>query len=270
MTALGTNTRGGIVYAARVGYAAEGVVYAVLGVLALLAAFGESGGRLTDGKGAIQAIGSQPFGTFLLWATAIGLACYALWNGVRAALDPEHKGSDGKGIAKRVGYAASSLTHVGLAIYAGQLAYGSSSSSGGSKTWVAKLLEVPFGAVLIGLVGAFAIAFGVSQIRKAVKGNVGEQYAHAPLQPKVKRVSHKIARVGIFARGLVFPIIGVSLIYAALEHDAGEANGFGEALAKFAGAPFGMFVLTFVAAGLLAYGIHLFFVARYGHLPAPR
>jgi hypothetical protein len=58
-TALGNQARGGIVYAARIGYAAEGVVYAVLGVLALMAAFGESNGRLTDSKGAIEAIGDQ-------------------------------------------------------------------------------------------------------------------------------------------------------------------------------------------------------------------
>jgi hypothetical protein len=267
-TALGSQTRGGIVYAARIGYAAKGLVYAVLGVLALLAAFGE-GGRLTDSKGAVEAIGSQPFGTFLLWAVAVGMVCYAGWNAIRAALDPEHKGSEPKGIAKRIGYGFSAVVHFGLALYAAQLAYGSGSSSGGTQTWVAKLLDLPFGAVLVGIAGAVAIFFGATQIFKAAKGRVGEQYANAPLAPNVRRISRRIARVGVFARGLVFPVIGFSLLVAAWKHDPGQADGFGEALSTFARQPFGAFLLTFVAAGLLAYGVHLFFVARYGRLPAP-
>jgi hypothetical protein len=71
---LSREAGGKIIYAARIGYASQGVVYAVLGVLALLAAFGESKGRLTDGKGAVQAIGDQPLGGVLLWVTAAGLA----------------------------------------------------------------------------------------------------------------------------------------------------------------------------------------------------
>ena len=268
--AMDDHTRGGVVYAARIGYAAEGVVYGVLGILALLAAFGESDGRLTDTKGAVETIGQQPFGAFLLWATAVGLACYALWNGVRAVLDPEHNGSDGKGKLKRVGYGVSCLGHLALAVYAAQLAYGSSHSSSSTQTWVAKLLSYPLGALLIGVVGAIAIVFGAHQVYVAARGEVGEQYAAAPLAPSTKRISHRVAQVGVLARGLVFPVIGISLIVAAWQHDPGEAHGFGEALGEFAGGPLGTWLLIFVAAGLLAYGVHLFFVARYGRLPAPR
>jgi hypothetical protein len=267
---VGHKSGRGIVYAARVGYAAHGVVYAVLGVLALLTAFGEASGKLTDSRGALEAIGEQPFGTALLWATSVGLLCYALWSAVRAVLDPEHKGSDGKGTLKRVGYAFTSFTHFALSVYAAQLAYGSSRSSGGTRTWVAKLLDLPFGQALIGLVGAIAIGFGLQQIHAALKGKVGHQYASAPLGPRVHRISKRVARVGVFARGLVFPVIGASLMFAALRNNAGEAEGFGEALGAFAGGPFGMFTLTFVAAGLFAYGVHMFFIARYGRLPQPR
>lgn len=259
----------GIVYAARIGYAAHGVVYAVLGVLALMTAFGESGGKLTDSKGAVATIGEQPFGTALLWATAAGLLCYALWNGVRAALDPEQSGHGKKGIVKRIGYGVTSLAHVGLAVYAAQLARGSRSSSGGTQTYVAKLLGMPFGVVLVALVGAVAIGFGLQQIYAAIKGKVGQQYAAAPLDGRVKRLSRRIARVGVLARGLVFPVIGASLIAAALAHDPGQAEGFGDALGRFASGPFGTFTLAFVAAGLFAYGLHAFFIARYGSLPAP-
>lgn len=269
-TEVGQKSRRGVVYAARIGYAAQGVVYAVLGILALLTAFGDGDGKLTNSKGAIAEIGSQPFGQVLLWATALGMLCYAIWNGVRALLDPEHKGTDGKGTVKRIGYAFSSVWHVMLAVYAAQLAIGSAGSSGGDNTWVAKLMSVTAGPILVGLVGAIAVGFGLVQMYLGIKGKAGREYAGAQMSPRMRQVSRRISRVGVFARGLVFPVVGASLIAAAIEHDPGEASNFGEALGEFASGPFGTFVLAFVAAGLFAYGLHLFFIARYGHLPEPR
>ncbi|MDB4973502.1 MAG: hypothetical protein JWN48_1843 [Myxococcaceae bacterium] len=268
---LVARSRRGVVVAARIGYAAKGVVYAVLGVLALLAAFGDTNGRLTDSKGAIQAIGEQPFGVFLLWLTAAGLVCYAVWKGVCAALDPERKGDDGKGIIKRIGYGLVCLLHLALAYYAAELARGSSSGSGnGTQRWVGKGLSLPLGRALVALVGAITIAVGVAELVKAVKGKIGQQYAHASLDARLCRAVRRLARVGTFARGLVFQVIGVSLLTAAWSQRASDADSFGEALGQLARQPFGVWLLTFVASGLLAYAVHLFFVSRYGHLPEPR
>jgi len=270
-TDLLNKSRRGVVIAAHIGYAAKGLVYLVTGLLALLTALGESSGRLTDSRGALREIGEQPFGAFLLWATAAGLLCYAAWNGVCAALDPEHKGSDGKGIIKRIGYGITCVVHLALAYYAAELAHGSSSGSGGgTRSSVNRALSLPFGSVLVGIVGAVLIGFGLSQLYKAAKGKVGEQYASAPLDARLCRVVRRVARVGVFARGLVFPVIGLSLITAAIRGNAGEADGFGEALGELARQPFGTALLAFVAAGLMAYAVHLFFVARYGHLPEPQ
>lgn len=268
---LAARSRRGVVVAARIGYAAKGVVYSVLGVLSLLTAFGDSDGRLTDSKGAIKAIGEQPFGVFLLWATAAGLLCYALWRGVCAALDPEHKGSDGKGVVKRIGYGIISVLHLGLAFYAAGLAYGGQSSkSDGTRGWVSSVLALPLGRVLVGLAGAIIVGVGIAEVVKAVRGKVGHQYANAPLDARLCRAVRRLSRVGVFARGLVFPVIGVSLLTAAWRENAGDAENFGQALGEFARQPYGMWLLSFVATGLLAYAMHLFFVARYGHLPEPR
>ncbi|MET0343348.1 MAG: DUF1206 domain-containing protein [Polyangiales bacterium] len=260
----------GVVYAARVGYAAKGVVYGVVGFLALLAALGESGGKLTDSHGAISEIGRQPYGQVLLWITALGLVCYALWKGVCAVLDPEQEGTDRKGAAKRAGYAFSSVLHFALAFSTARAALGSGRSGGGTKSTVAELMSLPMGRVLIAIAGAIAIGFGVQQMVLAVKGKVGEQYASAPLNGRLRQTVLRVARVGVFARGLVFPVIGASFVMAALRGNASKADGMGEALGDIAQGPFGRALITFVAAGLLAYGVHLFFVARYGRLPEPR
>jgi hypothetical protein len=184
-----------------------------------------------------------------------------------------HRGSrsDGKGLVKRVGYGVICLLHLGLALYAAELAYGSRSSRRGcAQGWVGDVLTLPLGRVLVAIAGAIIVGVGIAEVVKAVRGKVGEQYASAPLDARLCRAVRRLARVGVFARGLVFPVIGISLLTAAWRENASDAEGFGGALGEFARQPFGMWLLTFVASGLLAYAVHLFFVARYGHLPEPR
>ena len=70
---------------ARAGIAARGVIYAIIGVLAIKLAVG-SGGETTNQQGALATIAKQPFGKALLILMAIGLAGYAIWRLVRAAI----------------------------------------------------------------------------------------------------------------------------------------------------------------------------------------
>lgn len=269
MAQLKQDSGRGVVVAARLGYAAKGIVYSVLGVLAIMFVLGEGGG-LTDGKGAIKEIGSQPFGDVLLWIIALGLACYALWSAVRAVLDPAHVGTDRKGLTKRIGYAFSFVWHVLLAVYAAQLAYGSGAGGGSSKGWVAQLMSFPLGQLLVAVVGAITAGFGFVQIYKAVADKVSEEFSTAEMTGPMKRLARPIARIGIGARGLVFPVIGGSLIVAAIRQQPGRAEGFSDALHNLARQPFGEFLIAFVAAGLFAYGLYLLSIARYGRIPEPR
>ena len=87
---------------ARVGYAAKGVVYCLIGVIAVMAAVGMRE-RVADQRGVMKAILAQPFGKVMLLAMAVGLSCYTLWYFIQAILDPEGAGHDLKGAAKRVG-----------------------------------------------------------------------------------------------------------------------------------------------------------------------
>jgi hypothetical protein len=259
----------GVVMAARVGYAAKGVVYSVLGVLALLFVFGE-GGRLTDGKGALKQIGELPFGRALLWVTALGLACYALWCLVRAILDPAQPNGNKKRVFKRIGYALAFVWNSSLAVYAGQLARGVRGAGDDSKSYVSELMSWPLGQVGVAIAGAITAGFGLYQIYKAIKNKVGDELYSGELPPRQRRFMCRVARVGVGARGMVFPVIGASLITAALRNEPGRAEGFGEALRKLASQPYGEPLMAFVAAGLLAYGVYQICIARYGRVPQPR
>jgi glycerol uptake facilitator-like aquaporin len=259
-----------LLVAARLGYAAKGLVYTVVGALSLLYAFGE-GGALTDSKGAVERLGAQPLGIVLLWLTAVGLACYALWNAVRALLNPERHDNDAKGAAHRLGLGFSALTHGALAVYAAQAAIGGARDSGnGTESWAARALSVPFGQVLLAIAGAIGIGFGAYQLYKAVKDKPEGKLATEQLSPREERVYRALGRLGQVGRGLVFPVIGVSLLIAAVRAQASEASNMGEALGELARAPLGGLVLIVVALGLFAYGVYQAVLARYAVLPAPR
>ena len=256
----------GLTAAARFGFAAHGIVYGLVGLLALLAALGLRGGRVTDGKGAVQRIGETHWGAPLLWTVGVGVACYALWNVIRALLDPNRLGRGGKAVLKRVGYAASAVSHALLAVYAIQLARGISSGGDHHRT-IARVLDLPGGRIAIGIAGLGAIAFGLAEVYAAWRNQVGREFEGGDLPPPRRQLALRIARIGRGARGCVFPIIGVSLIVAAFDANPSEAHGFGEALRELLTQPFGSVLLGVVAAGLVTYGVHMLCVARYGRIP---
>src|SRR5262249_52871802 len=88
----------GVELLARLGYAAKGLIYVIIGVLAVRVAIGD-GGKTTDNRGALQAIYHQPFGQFLLGVVVVGLIGYALWCFIlRALLDADAWGTEAKGV----------------------------------------------------------------------------------------------------------------------------------------------------------------------------
>lgn len=68
----------------RAGYAAKGVAFAVIGGLFLFAAVAHEPRNSAGLDGALQEVLKQPFGQVLLAAMGLGIACYGLFNLVRA------------------------------------------------------------------------------------------------------------------------------------------------------------------------------------------
>lgn len=108
---------------ARFGYAAYGVVYVLVGVLAFQAALG--GGKVAGQEGALQTVLLAPLGRVLLGLVAVGLLGYAAWRLFQGVLDPENEGRDAKGVVKRSDHVVNGLFHVALAVSVGGVALGS-------------------------------------------------------------------------------------------------------------------------------------------------
>jgi len=252
----------------RVGYAALGVVYLLIGIVAAKAAI-DGGGHVPSQRGAVREISAQPVGQVLLVLIGIGLMGYALWRMLAAVFDIEHAGSNAKGIAKRTGYAATAVMNCAAGWTALQMATGIGyTGSNGVQTWAAQIMAEPYGALLIGLAGLGLIASGAAQIRQAINRGFIRELELSRLDPGERIWIIRMGRLGLAARGVVFPIIGIALVKAALNHDPGRAKGIGEALRDLGTTSFGMSILLVVAVGLAAYGVYCVILSRYRRMPA--
>lgn len=256
----------------RVGYVAKGVVYAVVGLLAVRVAAG-SGGDTEGPKGAISAIGSHPFGRTMLAVLAVGLIGYALWRFVQAAKDTEMKGGDAHGIIVRIGFAISGAIYLSLAIFAGSRALGiggwSGSDGDAQREYSAWLLGTSGGIWLLGAIGVAVIGVGLAQLLKAYRVPFLKYYDRSRMDATLLERAKRLGQAGLTARAVTFAITGWFLIRAAWTANAGETKGLEEALAVIVQQPYGKVLLGIVAIGMIAYAAHCILQGVYRRFRKP-
>ena len=256
--------RHGFEWLARGGFVARGVVYGIIGVLALKLAFG-AGGKATDQKGALETVAQQPFGKVLLILVAIGLAGYALWRFVRAALGHGVEAANDSGF-DRVAALSSGIVYAGLCAISVSILIGSSqggSGSGASKKATGGVLGWPAGQWLVGLAGAVLIGVAIYQGYRGVTQDFLKDSKTEEMSPRVRDFVEWIGVFGHLARMIVFGLVGVFLIKAAVEYNPNTAIGLDGALRKLAAQTYGSVLLGLVAAGLVAFALYSLSDARY-------
>src|SRR5688500_9626394 len=167
-------------YLARLGYASKAVVYAIVGVLAILAVTNR-GGVVTDTSGALRVVLNRPLGRGLLIVVAIGLCGYAVWRLMDAVLDPDRDGTSFGGLVTRIGNAVRGCVYGALGFEAIQLLRGLRESNGDAELWTARILQWPSGPLLIGIAGAIVAAYGTSQIIKSVRDSGDRKIDWSPI-----------------------------------------------------------------------------------------
>jgi hypothetical protein len=255
----------GLVWLGRIGLAAKGVVYVLIGIMAARAVVG--GDQTTDSHGALERIQQMPMGTLLLGAVAVGLAGYTVWRIVQALLDTEHKGSDSKGLWVRGAYLVSGVIHAALTLTAARMLLdagaGAGSGEGAAQDWTARLLEQPFGPWMLVVVGLCLVGSGVYQVVRAASAEFRERLQTSAMSSLEQRFAIWAGRAGHVARGVTFGIMGLFLVLAAFRQEPGEAKGLAGALNTLATQPYGPLLLGVVAIGLVQYGLYMFVEARY-------
>lgn len=258
--------KAGVEYLARAGYAAKGVVYGTIGVLATMTAFGFRGGRIVGTQSAIETLQSQPFGQVIAWAIVVGLAGYVVWRFVQAVVDPEHKGSDAKGLLRRAGLVVSGSTYATLAFFtASELLGGGSGASGEQSTResTATAMQYEWGAGLVGFFGLAVIGVGCYQFYRAYALTFTDDWRAGEMDAPTRRWATRVSRFGITARAASFGLIGWFFLQAARQADASEAVGLAGALQAFSEGRLGTVWLAAIGVGFVCYGLYCMVNARF-------
>jgi hypothetical protein len=240
---------------ARLGYASKALIYAIVGLLAIMAATNR-GGRVTDTSGALRVVLTQPFGRILLLVLAVGLCGYAIWRLLDAARDPDRHGTEFKGLVTRIGNVIRGGIYGALGIEAFKLFRGLGGSRGDeTESWTARIIDWPLGEILLGAVGLVIVVYGISELVGAIRGKDDEKVAWSAVPGGSQTMLRRISRFGVGARGGLIATLGVFLVRAAIQHDPNEAAGSRESMVELAGIVEGRWLLAVIASGLLAYAV---------------
>lgn len=244
---------------ARLGYAAKGAVYVLVGGLAVMAALG-TGGQTTGSSGAFASLSDSTASRVLLGLIALGLIGYVIWGFVRAVRDPENEGT-----GHRIFFGVTGVIYAFLAVEAARLAIsgGPGSGSGGGDSashWSAEVMSQPFGQWLLAAAGLAIGIYGLHQLVNAWRVDLDDQLALGRLSATARTWTVRAGRFGLAARGVVFTIIGYYVVRAAVDADPSEARGLDTVLDSMRDTPW---LLGIIALGLLAYGLYNLIRARH-------
>lgn len=250
----------GFEWLSRAGFIARGLIYGIIGVLALRLAVGQ-GGRTTNQQGALHTVAHQPLGKVLLAFLAVGLGGYALWRFARAAIGHGPEGTDTT--FDRVTALASGIVYFGFFIVAIRILTGSKPSSSTPTTASAGVFGWPAGTWIVGAAGLIVIGVGLYQGYRGLTKDFLDDSKTEQMSARTKRWIGALGLVGHLSRMVVFTLVGIFLVKAAVDYNAHAAIGLDGALAKLQHNSHGPFLLGLVALGLIAFALYSFSDARY-------
>jgi hypothetical protein len=244
----------------RTGFVARGLVYGIIGVLALDLALG-LGGKITNQQGALRSVEHHSFGHLLLAVLAVGLGSYSLWRLFRALLGHGPEGAD-SGL-DRLGALGSGIAYAVMCAIAVQILVGSSGTSGEANKTASGVFGWPAGRWLVGIAGLVMLGVGLYQLIRGVRRKFLDDSNTQKMSRPLKKWFTVIGTVGHVARAVVFGLVGIFLVKASIDYKANEAIGLDGALAKLYDGAYGSWLLGIVAAGLIAFATFSVMEARY-------
>jgi Domain of Unknown Function (DUF1206) len=245
---------------ARAGLTARGVIYILVGWVAILVALGHSSHE-ADQQGALQLLAGKPYGLVSLWLLGIGLAAYALWRLSEAAFgvtgEPPGAGPRLKSLGRAVIYAG--FAYLTFAVISGSRR----SQTRQQQDLTASAMHHPAGRWLVGIVGLIVVIIGLALVGQGAHRKFMKYLQTSRMSPKTRRAVEYLGVIGTIARGLVFALAGALVIDAAITHKASESGGIDKALLTLRDQPLGEFLMLLAALGLAVFGIYGLCEARW-------
>ena len=259
----GRNRDTWLTYAARFGYAACGIVYLVIGIAAITAALGVSR-RPTGSHGVLHFFADLPLGPFALAALGVGLAGYAALNFAGALNDPERRGVTFSGLFARGVDVLTGVLYLFLAISCLAMIvdpdHQANSVIAGS---IRRLLRSSWGSFVLWMLGIGLLISAGYVFYRAIKEPFVEMIDRRSLSALAHRAIEIAARVGTFARAVIFGVAGILAMQAAGGRATRVVADIGDALAALGSSRFGPVLLILVGTGFVAYGVYQIAKARY-------
>jgi hypothetical protein len=244
----------------RIGLVSYGVVHLLIAWLCLQLVFGDRAGKVS-GSGALRQLAETDLGRMSLFVVAFGLAALVLWQALEAAAG--HRDVEGgKRTWKRVVSAAKCVIYASLGWAALKIALGEGKSKS-TDSYTSQLMELPFGAILVGLVGVGIIVFAGFLVYRGWKEKFLSKLDGSGRIGQDGRAYRYFGKAGYIAKGAAFSVVGGLFVYAALTHDPDKSGGLDQALLKVLDQPFGPLLLALAAAGIACYGLFCFAWARH-------
>lgn len=258
-----------LLWAARFGYAACGFIYVAIGLVAVAVALG-LGEEPTGSHGVMRFLSRQPFAPLLLATLGIGLAGYAALNITGAISDPERRGVSIVGLALRSMDILTGALYIALTFAVLGFLVGSSDSTDTASAVAEKLLGLPFGVTMLGLIGVSLIVGSVYLFIRAAREEFGEMLDKRSLSKQTRTAIALAARAGTAARGVIFAVCGVFAVRAAMARSPHMIGDVDDALALIRQVVFGPLLLALIGAGFVAYGVYQLSKARYQRVVNPK
>jgi len=246
---------------ARAGLAARGVLYILIGWVAILVALGQTSHQ-ADQQGALQLLAGQPYGLVSLWLLGIGFTGYALWRLSEAAFGVTGEGNGAgprlKSLVRAVIYAF--FAYLTFKIIAGT---GTGSQTKKQQDLSATVMHHPGGQWLVGIAGLVIVIVCLVLVSEGIRRKFMKYLQLSQLSPRMRRLVERLGMIGTAARGAVFALAGVLVIEAAVSYQPAKAGGIDKALLTLRNQPFGEFLLIIAALGLIIFGVYGLCEARW-------
>jgi hypothetical protein len=244
-------------HASRVGRVAlvtQGVLYVVVGLLAVEVARGDRSAEPSQ-QGALESIARQPAGRAILVVVTLGLLAHAAWRGWLAVVG-ERGGDDAGSLAKRAANVGRAVIYLSFVAVAVRLLTKDGGGSGGDKAKesTSTVLDWPGGPWLVVAAGLVGLGVAAWNVRKAVTRSFADDLDFSRVSAARKPWVCRLGTVGYLGRAAAFGLIGWFLIDAGRQHDPSESRSLDDALRELTTAPYGPLLLLLVALGLAAFG----------------
>jgi Domain of Unknown Function (DUF1206) len=257
-----------VAWMARFGYLTRGVVFIIVGSLALLVANG-SGARPQGARDALQMLFEHPLGGLLLWAIAFGLACFAAWRFLQSLFDADRLGRDLYGLMRRGAYGAGGLFYLALAAATARIGFQTRTTTEdqAARGWTHWLMIKPLGRDLIALIAIVLIGIAIGIAVNALRATYRRK-----LDAKRTSIAWAVAigSFGMMTRAFVFLMIGVFLGLAAYDYNSQEVVGLSGVLTTLEHQAYGRWLLAVAALGLVAFGCFEMIEAYARRVRAPK